>query len=92
MELKDKIKELRKEHGLSLEKFARMIDVSDVAVLKWEQGKTEPKASNLKAIAVVFNIDLMDFLEVYEAQNNRKSQNIQISNSFNGSGNNKITF
>lgn len=64
MEIKDKIKALRLETGLSLKKFVELIDVSDVAVLKWEQGKAEPKASNLRAIAKAFNIDLNDFLGI----------------------------
>lgn len=64
MEIKDKIKALRQETGLSLKKFAELIEVSDVAVLKWEQGKTEPKATNLRAMAKAFNIDLNDFLDV----------------------------
>jgi len=91
MEIKDKIKELRLESGLSLEKFARLLDVSDTAVLKWEQGKTEPKASNLKTLAVIFDIDLAEFLEIDEAKNKR-NKNIHITNSFNGAKNNNINF
>mgnify|MGYP002518024414 CR=1 FL=1 len=64
MELKDKIKRIRKKYNLSLEKFGNMIDVSDTAVLKWEQGLTEPKASNLKALANNFDVSIDELLEI----------------------------
>lgn len=90
MDISEKIKELRLESGLSLQKFANILNITDTAVLKWEQGKTEPKASNLRAIALNFDVDLNEFLEI---DRNNFHKNIKISNSFNGNNNkNKITF
>ena len=74
MELSKKIKEIREDNNLSLKNFAKLIDVSDVAVLKWEQGKTEPKASNLKALANIFNFDLNDFLEINTSEKKVKQE------------------
>ena len=63
MELNEKIYKLRKRFKLSLKEFGQIIDVSDVAVLKWEKGITEPKASNLKAIANNYGISVDELLE-----------------------------
>ncbi len=52
----ERLKELRKERGLSLEKLAAQIGVTDTAVMKWEQNKCDPTASNVKQIALFFGV------------------------------------
>jgi len=40
--LEARMKEYRFKHGLSANKFAGLIGVSETAILKWEAGKTKP--------------------------------------------------
>lgn len=54
--LAERLKELRIERKLSLEKLALQIGVSDTAIMKWEQNKSEPTALNLKQLALFFDV------------------------------------
>lgn len=56
-----RLEELRKEAGYSQELIARRLEVSHVTVSNWERGLTEPKLSDLKKIAKLFNVSL-DYL------------------------------
>ncbi len=57
----EKLKEARKESGLSQEQLAEKISVSRSAVAKWESGKGMPDIGNLKAIAALLNTSI-DYL------------------------------
>ena len=61
MTLGEKIKEARKEHGLSQEQFAEKLCVSRSAVAKWETDKGTPDIENLKAISFLLNVSI-DYL------------------------------
>lgn len=61
MTLGEKIKEARKEHGLSQEQFAEKLCISRSAVAKWETDKGMPDIENLKAIASLLNVSI-DYL------------------------------
>ena len=47
----EKLKEARKDAGLSQEQFAEKMSVSRSAVAKWETDKGMPDVNNLKVIA-----------------------------------------
>ncbi len=51
-----RLKELRTENKLSLDKLGKIIGVSDTAIMKWEQNKSEPTAINILKIATYFNV------------------------------------
>lgn len=57
----EKLKEARKEAGLSQKQFAEKMSVSRSAIAKWESDKGMPDVNNLKAIAQLLNISL-DYL------------------------------
>ena len=61
MELKDKLKKLRVEAGLSQEALADLIHVSRSAIAKYENGGGKPSEETLKLIAVYFNVDVNYF-------------------------------
>ena len=61
MTLGEKIKEARKNHGLSQEQFAEKLCVSRSAVAKWETDKGTPDIENLKAISSLLNVSI-DYL------------------------------
>jgi transcriptional regulator with XRE-family HTH domain len=53
----------RKELGLSLHQAARLIGVTHVALLRWEQGSTEPRSiDSLRAWARVLGVEAADLL------------------------------
>lgn len=57
------IKQIRKENGLSQQKFAEKYGVTYQAVSKWETGKNIPDIAILKRICDDYNMDLNDFLD-----------------------------
>ena len=57
----EKLKDARKEAGLSQEQLAQKLSVSRSAVAKWESDKGMPDVNNLKAMAQLLNISV-DYL------------------------------
>lgn len=49
--LKDVIKEARLEKGFTQEQIAQKVKVAKQTYLKWENGDTEPKATQIKLLA-----------------------------------------
>ena len=62
MTLGEKLKEARKQAGLSQEKMAEKIGVSRQAITKWENGTGTPDIANLMAIANLFQITVDELL------------------------------
>lgn len=54
------IKQLREEIGISLERFAEMLDTTQQTIADWEAGHSEPTASALRDIAVIFGTSVDD--------------------------------
>ena len=61
MTLGEKIKEARKQCGLSQEQLAEKMVVSRSAVAKWEANNGLPDVDNLKALATLLNVSI-DYL------------------------------
>ncbi len=59
----EKIKKIRTDNNLSQDEFAKKLDVTRVAVSKWELGKSYPSIANLKNMCTLFNISFDDLLE-----------------------------
>lgn len=57
----EKLKEARKEEGLSQEQLAQKLSVSRSAVAKWESDKGMPDVNNLKAISQLLDVSV-DYL------------------------------
>lgn len=53
-----RLREARKEHGLTLEEVAETIGVVRQAVVFWEAGKTYPTISNLKRLASLYGVTI----------------------------------
>lgn len=54
----ERLKALRKEHGLSQEELASKLDVSPGSVGNWEIGPSEPHPKTLKKIAGLFDVEV----------------------------------
>lgn len=54
------IRELREAAGLTQLQLANRVGVTPSAVYNWETGRNEPKASQLRAVALVFGVRMDD--------------------------------
>ena len=52
---KNRLKELRDEAGISMQKLAESVGASNAAVCKWENGLAEPKVCYIIKLADFFN-------------------------------------
>ena len=57
------LQELRKEKGLTQEELARVFNVSNRSVSRWENGNSLPDLDILIEIADFYNVDLRDLLD-----------------------------
>ena len=64
LNLGEKIKSLRKAHGLTQERLAEILDVTFQAVSKWETGAAMPDITMLLAIARFFEVSTDELLGV----------------------------
>lgn len=62
MKFSEKLKDLRKQKGISQEQLAEKIYVSRQAITKWESGNGLPDIENLIAISSLFNESLDSLL------------------------------
>lgn len=67
MTFEEKLKEARKNAGLSQEELAEKLGVSRSAVAKWESDRGLPDIENLKVTARLLSISIDDLLEEDEA-------------------------
>ena len=58
MSFSENLKQIRREHHLSQEELAELLDVSRQAVSKWEQGQGYPEVEKLLLLASKLNISL----------------------------------
>ncbi len=61
MKLNEKIKELRKEKGITQLELSKALNVEKYIISNWEQGRSAPSAEDLTSLAVFFDISV-DFL------------------------------
>ncbi|MFT9118014.1 MAG: helix-turn-helix transcriptional regulator [Sporolactobacillus sp.] len=61
MDLKDRIKKIRKEYHLTQVEFGKKINVSPQVVSNWERAYTTPNVSDLENIAKIFNVNPIEF-------------------------------
>lgn len=59
--LADRLKQIRKENGITQSTLAKALNVSQNAVYNWENDKCEPNIETLKKISEFFNIPVTEF-------------------------------
>ena len=62
MSFSENLKQIRKEHHLSQEELAELLDVSRQAVSKWEQGQGYPEVEKLLLISQELNNSLDELM------------------------------
>ncbi|MCM1438928.1 MAG: helix-turn-helix domain-containing protein [Roseburia sp.] len=55
-EIKTRIKELRKEKGLTQKQLAALINKSETGLASWEQGLSEPSVNDLRLLCQIFEV------------------------------------
>ena len=64
MSFSENLKQIRKEHHLSQEELAELLDVSRQAVSKWEQDQGYPEVEKLLLLSNKLNVSLDALMEV----------------------------
>ena len=67
IEIGDRIKQLRREKGITQEQLAKALNVTSAAVSKWERGETYPDITALQPLAFYFDTSL-DSLMGYDKE------------------------
>ena len=80
MSFSENLKQIRKEHHLSQEELAALLDVSRQAVSKWESGQGYPEVEKLLLLSSKLNVSL-DALMSVEANREEAEKNKNISGS-----------
>lgn len=63
MKISEKIRDIRKNAGLTQKEFAKHSGTSQAAVAFWENEKRNPGVIQLKKISKAFNIPIMELIE-----------------------------
>ena len=83
MEFNEKLKELRKQKGLTQEELANALFVSRTAVSKWESNRGYPGIDSLKAISKLFSVSIdqllsgEELLTAAQEDNKQKEKNLR---------------
>ena len=64
MSFSENLKKIRREHRLSQEELAELLDVSRQAVSKWEQGQGYPEVEKLLLLSSKLNVSLDTLMSV----------------------------
>ena len=62
MEFNEKLRELRKNRGLTQEELAQALFVSRTAISKWESGRGYPGIDSLKEISRFFSVTIDELI------------------------------
>ncbi len=55
-EIGKKIKELRKEAGLTQKQLAKMVNKSETGFASWEQGLSEPNVNDIRLLCSILDV------------------------------------
>lgn len=55
-EIKYRLKELRKEKGLTQRQLAALMNKSETGLASWEQGLSEPNVNDLRLLCKIFEV------------------------------------
>lgn len=56
--LKDKLKQIRNNSGLSQKKAAELLKITSQTIQQWEKGATEPRASELITMSEIYGVSI----------------------------------
>ena len=74
----NRIKELRKAHGLKQNELAAMLHVAQGTISGYENGKYEPDASTLTKLAEIFGVTVGSIIGAEEPAPNEEADEVMI--------------
>lgn len=86
MTFSEKLKDARKNAGLTQEQIAEKLCVSRQAVTKWETGKGLPDVENIRAISSLLSVSIDYLLNDDESQMNEIREKIDLDSYHKGNG------
>lgn len=54
--IRDKLKELRKESGMTQKQVAKLLNKSETGYASWEQGLAEPSVNDLRLLCRIYSV------------------------------------
>ena len=69
--LKDKLKQLRLDAGLSQKKAAELLDITNQTIQQWEKGASEPRASELIIMSEMYSVSIEEICRGVETDSNQ---------------------
>ena len=75
----DKLYELRKKKNLTQEDLALLLDISDKAISKWENGTSKPTIENLSKLSKIFDVSLDELIVLEEKKEKQKITKIVLT-------------
>lgn len=75
--MKNRIKELREEKGLTLEKLGEKVDIAKNTLSRYESGKREPKLETWQQLADYFDVSV-PYLQGFETQTPNRLKELRI--------------
>ena len=76
--LGDKIKKLREQDGISQKELSKILNVHRNSIYNWENNRSEPDYSQLKALAEFFSVS-MDYLLEYDDNDKDEMEKLKIA-------------
>jgi len=61
--MKNNIKKLRKEKGISVNQLAGLLDTSHSTILNWESQAYQPNAKFLAPLSKIFECEIIDIIK-----------------------------
>ncbi len=80
-EIRFKIKELRKEKGITQKELANLINKSETGLASWEQGLSEPNVNDIRLLCMIFDVSA-DYLLGLRDESGRKTYTEKDFNGF----------
>ncbi|MFS0784922.1 helix-turn-helix domain-containing protein [Shouchella sp. 1P09AA] len=81
-ELKDRLRELRKENNFTQQEVAKFLDITESAYGFYEQGRNEPSVQRLKLLAKKYNVSMSYLTGETNDKNSNTSSNTDTNSAF----------
>lgn len=69
MKFSDRLKEIRKECGMTQKDVYTKLQVSPNCYASWEQGRTQPDIENIRRLCAIFDVSADYLLDINCGQN-----------------------
>ncbi|MBG9783472.1 helix-turn-helix domain-containing protein [Shouchella lehensis] len=81
-ELKDRLRELRKENNFTQQEVAKFLDITESAYGFYEQGRNEPSVQRIKMLAKKYNVSVSYLTGETDEKRNYTSPDSDVNSAF----------